>query len=105
MTYKRLSASCLDCKQEISKNNFQKHIDSPTCRKQFVRSEEYEDRKIRSNCIKCEKFCKSHNSLTQHEIRCKGPIIKTCEYCNTKFSNKNKKVRFCSYECRRNKPL
>ena len=103
MTYKRFTTSCLDCKREISSNNFQKHIDSKLCMNPFIRSTEYDDRKSRSNCIKCGKRCFSFSSLTQHEIRCSGTTPssnRVCEKCGAAFYSKRKR-KCCSDACAR----
>lgn len=72
MTYKRLKVSCLDCKKEISKSNFNRHIDSATC--------------INTNCVKrinCE-FCNQEfERIKSHEGSCKlNPNRKTKKYDN-----------------------
>jgi hypothetical protein len=60
MTYKRLKASCLDCKKEISKSNFDKHLDSIQCKKQPRQNTKLE-------CPFCSKL---FNRLHKHESFC-----------------------------------
>ena len=108
MSYKRFTTSCLQCKREISNSNFWKHLDSKNCTKLnfIIRSPEYEERKSRSNCIKCGKYCKSFTSLTQHEIRCginNKTESKQCIKCGEIFVASRRK--FCSDKCSRSKTV
>lgn len=92
MTYKRLTACCLDCKKELATIQLSKHIDSKSCSSPNIKSADYDDRKSRDFCIYCNKTYKTFTSLTQHEIRCKDNpnkldntklhFIKNCQYCN-----------------------
>jgi hypothetical protein len=70
--YKRYTASCLQCRSEISMQNFSKHLDSKQCKKGGKAV--YGLRSLRNslNCIHCDKLCNTINSLAQHEIRCKS---------------------------------
>lgn len=59
MTYKRLTTSCLDCKKEISSNNFSKHQDSKSCTPAIIKK-----------CNECI-FCNiTFEKLHKHEPYC-----------------------------------
>lgn len=60
MTYKRLKASCLDCKKEISKSNFNKHLDSRQCKKQ----------PRQNTTLECSFCSKLFERLHKHEPFC-----------------------------------
>jgi hypothetical protein len=62
MTYKRLTASCLDCRSELSTNNILKHIDSKQCSKK---------RRTETKGVCC--FCSNEYSrLHKHEPFCES---------------------------------
>lgn len=99
-TYKRYLVSCLTCKSEITSCNFNKHLDSEQC----TSSDKFMYKRSDLECIYCNKLCKSVNSVTQHEIRCKknpnriiiNRIHKVsempatpCKFCNKIYTAKN----------------
>lgn len=62
MSYKRFTTSCLQCKREIMRNNFAKHIDSKSCKKEKTQ------KAIDQVC----KYClSSFSRLSSHERCCK----------------------------------
>lgn len=76
MSYKRLCASCLDCRQEVSRSNFIKHIDSKQCRKNQYKTN------TTHNC----KFCLfNFNRLASHEPYCNLNPNKTSHKTSNQF--------------------
>lgn len=69
--YKRYTASCLQCRSEVSMQNFSKHLDSKQCKKGGKYTAGLRAARNSLNCIHCDKLCNTINSLAQHEIRCK----------------------------------
>lgn len=58
MAYKRFFISCLDCKREISKSNFTKHLDSTSCQKPRIKT------------IKICEFCCNNYTQSRHVSYC-----------------------------------
>lgn len=67
--YKRFTASCINCKSEISLSNFSKHCNSKQCIEKGGKCRIPEKRT--NICKHCLKECKSIMAAVQHEVRCK----------------------------------
>ena len=93
--YKRYTVSCLQCRSEISKSNFSKHIDSIQCASGGKYAPIIKDNLI---CDYCNKLCKSINSVKQHEIRCKeNPNRISLEYIKGVIRSADIAIEECSF--------
>lgn len=93
--YKRYTASCLQCRSEVSMSNFNRHIDSNQCKKggKYIPA-------IKDNltCDYCTKLCKSVNSVRQHEVRCKtNPNRISMEYVRGVIRSADIEIEECSF--------
>lgn len=93
--YKRYTASCLQCRSEVSISNFNRHLGSKQCYKGGKYVPITKDNLI---CDYCTKLCKSANSVKQHEIRCKkNPNRISMEYVKGVIRSADIEPEECSF--------